>query len=236
MSGLSISKSLELTLLRPTVTHDDVRSGCELAQEYHLATVCVYPVHVALAAGVLAGSDTRVCGAIGFPFGQETIAGKLVAIEQAQSDGADEMAVMLDHSTIVSGDLRGALAEVGHICANAFWSSLVSTKGRAQLTLVVETTMYDCTALEPLWELLHDSPVGFVQTSSGHQSRSVTEDHVRLLRDLLPDDVAIKAVGGVHSLPDAIGLLAAGAVRVGTGSAIAIAEEERHQRQVRRLG
>src|SRR3989338_1211709 len=104
MSGLSIAKSLELSLLRPTVTHEDVRAGCSLALEHHLAAACVYPVHVALAAELLAGTATRVCAAIGFPFGQDTIPGKLVAIEQAQSDGADEMAVMLDHSSIASGD------------------------------------------------------------------------------------------------------------------------------------
>src|SRR3954452_1696227 len=103
MSGLSIAKSLEFSLLRPTVTHDDLRAGCELAREYHLAAVCVFPVHVAMAAQLLDGSDTRVCAAIGFPFGQESIQGKLVSIEQAQSDGADEMAVMLDHSAVVSG-------------------------------------------------------------------------------------------------------------------------------------
>lgn len=228
VSGLSIAKSLEYMLLRPTTTHDDVRRGCELALSHHLAAVCVYPVHVGIAADVLKGTTTRVCAAVGFPFGQETIPGKLVAVEQAQSDGADEMAVMLDHSAIASGDIRTACHELDRLSSSMFWGSLITTKGRSQLTVVLETALCEMGSLAPVWKLLADSPVGFVQTSSGHQPRAVTIEHVRELRQRLPENIAIKAVGGVHAYGDAAALISAGAVRVGTGSAIVIAQEERH--------
>lgn len=233
MSGLSIAKSLELTLLRATITDHDVRSGCELAGEHHLAAVCVYPVHVELAAQVLAGSDTRVCAAIGFPFGQESAAARLVSIDQAQRDGADDVAIMLNHFALAAGDVDRVCAEVDRICASNVWSSLTNARALGDLTLVVESTLYDCASLDVLWQRLHETPVGFLQTSSGYQPRAVTEDHVRAMRELLPEGVAIKAVGGVATLAEAMELLAAGAVRVGSGSAIAIAQEELRQRQVR---
>lgn len=219
--------------MQPTTSHDDVQAGCELALQYHLAAVCVFPVHVARAAAVLRGSDTRVCAAVGFPFGQETVAAKLTSIDHARADGADELTVMLDHSAIVSGDFALVINEVDQISASVVRSALVSSRGSSDLTLAVESTLYDCAALDVLWLGLDERPVGFLQTSSGYQSRAVTEEHVRELRELLPADVAIKAVGGVHDLDAAVGLLAAGAVRVGTGSAIAIADQERRQRQVR---
>lgn len=228
MSGLSIAKSLEFNLLRPTVTHDDVRRGCELALSYHLAAVCVYPVHVSLASEVLRGTTTNVCAAIGFPFGQDSIPGKLVAIDEAQSDGADEMAVMLDHSAIASGEIARASHELERLSSSMYFGSLITTKGRSQLTVVLETALIDMTTLGPLWTQLADSPVGFVQTSSGHQARAVTVEHVQTLRQLLPENVLVKAVGGVQQHRDALALLSAGAVRVGTGSAIVIAQEERH--------
>jgi deoxyribose-phosphate aldolase len=236
MSGLSIAKSLEHSLLRPTITHDDVRASCTLALEHHLAAVCVYPVHVELAAGMLAGTATRVCAAIGFPFGQETLPGKLVAVEQAQSDGADEMAVMLDHSTIASGDIKESCHELERILSSMYWDSLITTKGRTQLTVVVETMLVDGSQLKPLWKMLGEGPAGFLQTSSGYQSRAVTEDHIQRLRTMLPEDVGIKAVGDVSTLDDARSLLTAGAVRVGTASAVAIAYEERRARDTRGVG
>jgi deoxyribose-phosphate aldolase len=61
----------------------------------------------------------------------------------------------------------------------------------------------------------------------------VTEQHVRGLREHLPPDIAIVAVGGVATLEDAESLVAAGAVRVGSGSAVTIIGQERHAREVR---
>lgn len=234
MSGLSIAKSLELTLLAPTVSHADVRSGCELAARHHLAAVTVFPVHVAMASELLADSDTRVIAAVGFPFGQEIAQTKLAAIEGARGDGADEVAVVLDHSALASGAIRATLAELDRVLASSFWSSLVNTRGQGHLTIVVETTLLDIELLRPLWERLHDSAASFLQTSGGLQQRAVAEEHVRQLRQLVPADVQLKAVGGVSSLDDATTLINAGAVRVGSASAIVIAEQERHARKVRR--
>lgn len=234
MSGISLAKSLELHLLQPLVTRAEVRAGCERAGAAHLASVCVWPAHVALAAEVLDGSDTRVRAAVGFPYGQETAPIKLAACDRALADGASELAVMLDHSALgAGGDAAAASEELDRILGHAWWSALNAARGRAELTLVLETMLLDLEQLAPLLERLHDSPAGFLQTGSGHQPRAVTEQHVRLLRERLPADIAIVAVGGVATLEDANDLVAAGAVRVGSGSAAAIIDQERHAREVR---
>lgn len=233
MSGISLAKSLELHLLQPLVTRAEVRAGCERAGAAHLASVCVWPAHVALAAEVLGDSDTRIRAAIGFPYGQETAVVKLAACDRALADGAHELAVMLDHSALgADGDPLVTRDELDRILGHAWWSALNGARGRAELTLVLETTMLDPEQLAPLFERLHDSPAGFLQTGSGHQPRAVTEQHVRSLRERLPADIAIVAVGGIATLEDAADLVAAGAVRVGSGSAVAIIEQERHAREV----
>lgn len=234
MSGLSIAKSLELQLLRPAITRDDVASGVADAVAHHLASACVFPVHVAAAAREAAGSDTRLVAVIGYPCGQDTVRTRLASAEQARIDGADEVAVVLDHSLLVAGDVDEARRELDAIVSSEYWSSLISTRGHGQLTIVAETGELACSRLAPLWQDMHDTVVGFVQTSSGSQARAVTADHVRELRDLLPAGVAIKAVGGVATLVDALALLNAGAVRIGTGSAIAIACEEQEERSMLR--
>ncbi len=234
MSGISIAKSLELHLLQPLITRDEVRAGCLRARDAHLATVCVWPVHVALAAAALAGSDTRVRAAIGFPYGQDTADAKLAACDRALIDGASELAIMLDHSALgAGGDPDAARAEVDRVLGHAWWSALNSARGGADLTIVLETTMLDLDHVRPVLRRLHDTPAGFLQTGSGHQPRAVTEQHVRTLREHLPADIAIIAVGGVATLEDAEALVAAGAVRVGSGSAVTIIGQERHVREVR---
>jgi deoxyribose-phosphate aldolase len=237
MSGISVAKSLELHLLQPLVTREEVRAGCARAAEQHLAAVCVWPVHVPLAAAQLAGSDTRVRAAIGFPFGQDSIDVRVAACDRAISDGAHELAVMFDHSLLGSpGDEQALAAELDRILGHAWWSSINSARGRAQLTVVLETTMLDLDAIAPVLARLHDSPAGFLQTGTGHQPRAVSEQHVRALRELLPSDIAIIAVGGISTLDDVEAMLAAGAVRVGSSTAAAIAEQERQALRLRQPG
>ncbi|MCW2924544.1 MAG: deoC: deoxyribose-phosphate aldolase [Thermoleophilia bacterium] len=234
MSGISLAKSLELHLLQPLVTRDEVRAGCLRAASSHLAAVCVWPAHVGIAAAELEGSDTRVRAAIGFPYGQEAPTVKLAACDRALRDGADELAVMLDHSALgEGGDPAAARAELDRVLEHAWWSALNAARGRSELTVVLETTMLDLALLEPVLRRLHETPAGFLQTGSGHQPRAVTEQHVRTLREHLPADIAIVAVGGVATHDDAAALLNAGAVRVGSGSAVSIVEAERLARSTR---
>lgn len=234
MSGISLAKSLELHLLQPLVTRDEVRAGCLRAATAHLASVCVWPAHVRIAAAELEGSDTRIRAAVGFPYGQEAASIKLAACDRALADGAHELAVMLDHSALgAGGDASAARAELDRVLEHAWWSALNAARGRAELTLVLETTMLDLELLRPIFGRLADSPAGFLQTGSGHQPRAVTEQHIRSLREHLPTDIAIVAVGGVATFDDASALVAAGAVRVGSGGAVAIVEQERHAREVR---
>lgn len=235
LSGISIAKSMELHLLQPLITREEVRAGCRRAAAAHLASVCVWPTHVALAADELSGSDTRVRAAIGFPYGQDTIDVRIAACDRALRDGAHELAVMLDHSQLGDdhGSLPGMGQELDRLLGHAWWSSLNSARGRAELTIVLETTMLDVAMLGGVLERLHESPAGFLQAGSGHQPRAITEQHIRALREQLPNDIAIIAVGGIATLEDAAVMLAAGAVRVGSGAAVGIVDEERHERQVR---
>ncbi len=236
MSGISIAKSLELHLLQPLITREEVVAACERAGEAHLAAVCVWPVHVPLAAESLAGSDTRIRAAIGFPYGQDRVDVRVAACDRAIRDGAHELAVMLDHS-LIEDEVAGPAAlaeEVDVLLGHAWWSSLNSARGRGELSVVLETTMLDLPRLQPVLERLYDSPAGFLQTGSGHQARAITERHIRELREQLPHDIAIIAVGGIATLGDAEAMLVAGAVRVGSGAALAIVDQERHAREVRR--
>lgn len=235
MAGISLRKSLELMLLRSAVTDAELEAACEAAAAAHLAAVSVFPVHVRRAARVLRGSDTRVGVAISAPFGHETTAAKLVALDQARSDGASEVAVALDHHALMSGALDRVRAELDQLGAGIARSSLNVGRG-GDLTVVVESLHYGSATLAELGRELEGRPVEFLQTSSGFQSRAVTENHIRVLRELLPGDISIKAVGGVGALDDALCLVNAGAVRVGSQSAVSIANDELGRRAVRQGG
>ncbi len=64
-----VAKTLDHSLLRPELTQDEMRAGCEIAREYDVASVCISPASVPLAARILQGSDVHVGTVIGFPHG-----------------------------------------------------------------------------------------------------------------------------------------------------------------------
>jgi deoxyribose-phosphate aldolase len=233
MSGVSIAKTLELLLVEPTVTGTDVDAACRRARELHLASVCVAPVHVARATSELADGDTQVTAAISFPAGHDRVEVKQLAIDLARRDGARRISVALDHSSLATGDVTAAQAELRALLAHEHRAVLGGVVADPYLTVVLETMQYDLESLAPLFDAFHESSIGFVQTSTGWFNHAVTDEHIRHLRRSIPADVGIKAVGGVASLEDAEGLVNAGAVRIVTGSAIAIALDEKRQHEMR---
>ena len=52
-----LAKVIDHSLLRPELTEAEVIAGCELANKYHVASVCVKPADVKLAASLLKNSD-----------------------------------------------------------------------------------------------------------------------------------------------------------------------------------
>ncbi len=72
LSKLQLAKALDHSLLKPEVTDDDVRAGCQIAFRHHVASASVKPCHIDLAASILGGSDVLVGTRVGFPHGCNT--------------------------------------------------------------------------------------------------------------------------------------------------------------------
>lgn len=51
-----LAKHIDHSLLRPELTEDDVVAGCATAKQYNVASVCVRPCDVRLAADLLKGT------------------------------------------------------------------------------------------------------------------------------------------------------------------------------------
>jgi len=98
-----LAKTIDHSLLRPELTEADVIAGCELARNYDVASVCVKPCHVPLAARLLNGSDVKVGTVISFPHGNSTTAIKVAEARQALSDGAVELDMVINIGEIRSG-------------------------------------------------------------------------------------------------------------------------------------
>ncbi|HLB47573.1 MAG TPA: deoxyribose-phosphate aldolase, partial [Anaerolineales bacterium] len=112
-----LAKVIDHSLLKPELTEAEVIAGCELAKKYHVASVCVKPCHVKLAAKLLAGSDVAVGTVVGFPHGSSTTATKVFETKEALADGAAEIDMVINigelrsgHADYVRDDVRAVVA------------------------------------------------------------------------------------------------------------------------------
>ena len=63
-----------------------------------------------------------------------------------------------------------------------------------------------------------EKEVDFVKTSTGFNGKGASIKAVKMLRNVLPESIGIKASGGIKDLATAEKMLMAGATRIGTSS------------------
>ncbi|RYF67745.1 MAG: deoxyribose-phosphate aldolase, partial [Cytophagaceae bacterium] len=107
-----LAKMIDHSLLHPTFTDAELRDGCAVALHYDVASVCIKPYAVSLAAELLAGSDVLVGTVIGFPAGNSTTAIKVAETIQACRNGAVEIDMVVNIGKVLGGDYRYVRDEI----------------------------------------------------------------------------------------------------------------------------
>src|SRR5262249_35299031 len=107
-----LARMLDHSLLQQTLTDADLEKGCQVAREYGVASVCIKPYGVKLAARILAGSPVAVGTGIGFPHGGHTTAIKVAEAQQALADGARELDMVVNIGKVLSLDWDYVTADV----------------------------------------------------------------------------------------------------------------------------
>ena len=217
-----LAKTIDHSLLRPELTEADVVSGCELASPYHAASVCVKPCQVALAAGLLRGSDVAVGTVIGFPHGAHTTATKVFEAQDVLGNGAVELDMVIN-----IGELRAGHAD--HVQQDSH-AVVDAARGKAIVKVILENAYLDTEQKVLACKLAEAAGADFVKTSTGFAPSGATLDDLRLMRASVSPRVQVKAAGGVRTLDAALDVIEAGATRIGaTATAVILDEFARRQ-------
>lgn len=103
-------------------------------------------------------------------------------------------------------------------------SKLVHEKEKI-LKVIIETAYLSETEIIRASRIVAESGADFIKTSTGFAGRGASEEDIRIMRANLPENVGIKASGGIKDAATAIALIEAGADRIGTSSGVKIFEE-----------
>ena len=211
----AILSHVDHTLLKPEATWDQIKTLCDEAMEYGCATVCIPPAWVKPAADYVQGY-LKICTVIGFPNGYNTTAAKLFETKDAVENGASEIDLVINNGMVRDRKWADLTQEVKGVKAACL--------GRP-LKVIIETCLLSDMEKVRLCQLLAKAEVDYVKTSTGFSTGGATKEDVALLRENLPEDVGIKASGGIRTLEDAQAFLDLGADRIGASALVEAARK-----------
>jgi deoxyribose-phosphate aldolase len=219
LSGIdsSLASQIDHTLLRADATAADIRNICCEARKYGFASVCVNPYWVPLAASELAGSSVKVCTVIGFPLGANPTSTKVAETENAVKKGATEIDMVINIGELKGGNYDAVRQDIEAVAAAAH-------KGGAILKVILETALLDDNQKVVASTLSKVAGAEFVKTSTGFSTGGATVHDVALMRQVVGEEMGVKASGGIRTLEDLKNMAAAGATRIGASASVKIME------------
>lgn len=215
----TINNYIEHTLLKPDAQTVEIKKLVEEALRYKFFGVCVNPTYVKYAKDLIAQEPTKLVTVVNFPLANNNIETTLFQTEQALKDGADEI------DTVIN------LAELKNKNYKKVESDIKKTKEIAKehnLKVILET---DLLTKEEIVIASNCAIVGganFVKTSTGFvkNGTGATVENVKLMfKTVSQHGLEVKASGGIKNLVQAIDLINAGAVRLGTSSGVQIVSQ-----------
>jgi deoxyribose-phosphate aldolase len=213
-----LAKMLDHSLLQPVLTDAELEKGCRLARDYDVASICIKPYGVKLAAQLLAGSTVAVGTTIGFPHGGHVTSVKVAESEQAMADGAKELDMVVNIGKVLSGDWDYVTRDVAAVVEAAH------RKG-ALVKVIFENCFLTDAHKERLCQICGDVRADWVKTSTGYGETGATDPDLRLMRRCSPAHVQVKAAGGVRTFDRLLEVRAIGVTRVGATATPAILDE-----------
>ncbi len=208
-----VAALIDHTLLKPDVTNDQLAQVCDEARKWHFATVCVNAVNIPFVARHLAGSGVKPIAVVGFPLGASTGSAKAFEAREAIRNGAREIDTVINIGALKSKDYATVQDD---LC------KVVQASKPYPVKVILETSQLSREEKIIGCALSKAAGAAFVKTSTGFGGGGATVEDVALMRQIVGDDMQVKASGGVRSLDDVKNMVAAGADRIGASASVAI--------------
>lgn len=208
-----IAPYIQHTKISSVATRAEMIAHAEEVLEYGFNAAMVGGPWVATVAEVLRGTDGLVASAIDFPtVGVVTTEGKVAEAKSLVAKGAQQLDVGVQLGYLRSGmydEFRDDLRQIVE-------ASGVPVKPLLELPLLTPEER------EIAVELAIEAGVAYIKNASGGHIETASPASVEYLVERSRGRVPVKASGGISNYAQAVSLLEAGAVLLGTSSGVAI--------------
>ncbi len=209
-----LAAAIDHTLLKPDATAEEIDALCREARENRFATVCVNPAWVRRAYEHLSGSGVLVCSVIGFPLGAAHPDVKAYEARRAILDGAAELDMVIQVGALKGRDYRLVERDIRGV--------VDAGRCRASVKVIIETALLTRDEKVMACTLAKAAGADYVKTSTGFAAAGATVEDVRLMREVVGEEMGVKAAGGIRDAETAMAMVAAGATRIGASASVKI--------------
>lgn len=205
-------------LVSPVLANDKVVEGLEIAKRYRVASATVRPCDIDLAVRTLQGSGVRPASVCGFPHGTSNTAAKLYELRDLLRRGAKEIAMVVAIPKLLSREFQHVQTELDQAAesCNQAGAHLKVMLESAWLTKELKIIALIC---------CERAGVDLVATSTGFGPAGFTDEDFALMREHLPEEIGIEAVGAIDTVDEVIRLRDLRCARVGVTGSVAILDE-----------
>jgi len=204
----SVAAMIDLSLLKPEATREQIERACSEADQCGFASVFVNSSYTKLCSDLLAHSRTKVGAVSGFPLGACATEVKVCEARFGIDNGAEEIDMVMNVGALKSGDEGFVEHDIRAVVGACEGKALVKVIIEAAL-LTREEKITACTTAQK-------AGAHFVKTSTGFGPGGATVEDVALMRRTVGDRMGVKASGGIRDLETAMRMVRAGANRIGT--------------------
>ncbi len=218
ISREQLAGMIDYSLLRAEATADQVKAICGEAKKYGFNSVCINPIYTKLARSALGESEVRVTAVLAYPLGATLPVVKAFEAMEYVSAGADELDMVMNIGAFKAGDYDLVEKEIGWVVDAA-----KLTREGTVVKVIIETGLLSDKEIPVASKLVKKAGADFVKSGTGWGKGATVED-IRIIRTAVGKRFGVKAAGGITTAKQALALIAAGANRIGTSSAVKIVE------------
>ena len=203
---------IDLTTLSGDDTEKRITDLCNKATSYenkvtgisNVAAVCVYPIFAKLVSSLLSSTEVKTaCVAGAFPSGQSPLNIRLLEVEDAVNNGAEDIDMVISRGKLIEGNFNYVYNEVAEI---------KKACGKAHLKVILETgELGTVQNIRKASELSILAGADFIKTSTGKIQPAATIEAFIIMLDTIKEYfdktgimIGIKPAGGISDVDDAI--------------------------------
>lgn len=213
-----IAKMIDHSLLKPIMTTEELEAGCQLALTYDVASVCIMPFYLKRCAELLKDSTVKASTTVGFPHGGHATNVKQMEAERAIAEGCEELDMVVNLSQVLSGEWKYVADEIEAI-------TKIAHESGQKIKVIFENCYLAETHKIQLCQICGSLGVDWVKTSTGYGTSGATLEDLKLMRTQSPQNVQVKAAGGIRTLDQLLEVRDIGVSRVGASATQSILDD-----------